>query len=122
MEPCIRCKERPKVGYKYCEVCKPIAKREKEVASQKRARLKARKPCLECGVELTNTKYCKSCAQSVKTRNDRKRIQTIRKNKKLGKTEKVSMKNKKRPPIDPKWLTRGNISSSTRACQISNGA
>jgi membrane protease subunit (stomatin/prohibitin family) len=73
---CVKCNERPRVGYKYCAECRVVAEKD----HSGRRRRNSIKMCDECGVTETRTKYCRSCAQTVKLKQNKERITQSRVN------------------------------------------
>ena len=56
---------------KWCLECVTARKKARDVETGKKRRDANKKPCAECKVALTGSKYCVSCANKVKVRNDR---------------------------------------------------
>ena len=78
--------------------------------------------CKECDKTLTTTKYCKPCEDIVRARHRRLRLYN---QKQLGQELKAKRKAETGSydvKVDPKWLTRGNISIGNRDCKISGEA
>ena len=110
---CIRCQKNDKVGYKYCEECKIEVRAEHNRKYQDKRRKKALKLCDDCREKLTKKKLCKSCAQ----KKEHKKVLPKKKNVKRKPRKKVEYV-QKTIHIDPKWLVRGNISTSSRESVI----
>lgn len=129
MKICIKCNEKEAVGYKYCAECKIQALRESDERSRKKARERNKKPCTICQKELTNTKYCRSCAQTAKTERQRairadakkRRARGVRLDPNDQQPKAVRGSNKEKGAINPYYLVRGNPSNSTRLCSITAG-
>ena len=78
--------------------------------------------CKECNFTMTTTKYCKPCKKAVHKRQNRERIRKQREEGQELKAERKVNTGSYNVKVDPKWLTRGNISTGNRDCKISGEA
>ncbi len=123
-DKCIICGE-PKSGLKYCNNCKPIAKRIANYRFAVNRQFDNLKLCADCNEVYTRFKYCKECSQKV--HRPTLKISKVRKCIKCHKTFrskhsrycKSCLFNKKEEAqrireeamvIDPMYLIRGTIS------------
>ena len=80
------------------------------------------KPCDNCKVELTTTKYCLECKVIVHRRQRKEAMRIKRANTVTLKAKRKYLTQTGEGMIDKKWLVRGTISTNNRESSISGQA
>ena len=70
---CIECKEKDKIGHKYCKECKGKMRQKIDRIKRQERILQRKENCEECRKLTSKTKLCSYCSQLIKKKNVNKK-------------------------------------------------